>query len=394
MANITPRKNKDGEVISYQIRVFRGRNADGTRLKDFMMTWRPTPGMTKRQIAKELERQATLFEEACKQGQVSIEKPTFEKYAAYVVELKERNGLKVKTAVRYKDMLKRINAEIGPIKLQDLRPDHLNRLYAKLAEPGQNKKTGGGLSAKTIVEHHRVISTILAQAVKEQLIPFNTAERATPPKLQKHEMDAFEVEEVQAILKALETEPLKWQVCVQLLIATGARRGEIMGLRWENVDWTENKLYLCENRVYTPESGAISTTLKTGENRYVSVSPSVMALLKRWRVEQAATFLKLGISSSGYVLTAENGGPMHPDSPTDWLYKFSKRHGLPPIHPHKFRHTQASLLIAQGVDILTVSKRLGHAKVSTTLDIYSHMLAKSDEKASDTLDNLLYRKQA
>ena len=145
MANITPRRNKDGDIISYQIRVFRGRNADGTRLKDYMMTWRPTPGMTKRQIAKELERQATLFEEACKQGQVSIEKPTFEKYAAYVVELKERNGLKVKTAVRYKDMLKRINAEIGPIKLQDLRPDHLNRLYAKLAEPGQNKKTGGGL---------------------------------------------------------------------------------------------------------------------------------------------------------------------------------------------------------------------------------------------------------
>ena len=83
-----------------------------------------------------------------------------------MVELKERNGLKVKTAVRYKDMLKRINAEIGPIKLQDLRPDHLNRLYAKLAEPGQNKKNRRWIICKTIVEHHRVISTILAQAVK------------------------------------------------------------------------------------------------------------------------------------------------------------------------------------------------------------------------------------
>ena len=394
MANITSRKNKNGEIISYQIRVFRGRNADGTRLKDYIMTWKPIPGMTKRQIAKELERQATLFEKACKQGQVSTEKPTFEKYAAYVLALKERNGLKVKTAVRYKDILKRINAEIGPIKLQDLRPDHLNRLYAKLAEPGQNKKTGGGLSAKTIIEHHRVISTILAQAVKEQIILFNTAERATPPKRQKHEMEALEIEEVQAILEALEAEPLKWQVCVQLLIATGARRGEIMGLRWEHVDWTENKLYLCENRVYTSESGAISTTLKSGENRHVSVSPSVMALLKRWRTEQASTFLKQGIIPSGYVLTAENGGPMHPDSPTDWLAKFSRRHKLPPIHPHKFRHTQASLLIAQGVDILTVSKRLGHAKVSTTLDIYSHILEKGDEKASAAIDTLLYRKKA
>lgn len=100
----------------------------------------------------------------------------------------------------------------------------------------------------------------------------------------------------------------------------------------------------------------------------MSVSPSIMVLLKRWRAEQAATFLKLGISPSCYVLAAENAGPMHPDSPTVWLDKFTNRHGLPPTHPHKFRHTQvglAGLLIAQGVDILPVSKRLGHAKVST-----------------------------
>lgn len=394
MANITPRKNKNGEIISYQIRVFRGRSADGTRLKDYLMTWKPTPGMTKRQIEKELDRQATLFEEACKQGMVALEKQNFEQYAAYVVDLKERNGLKVKTVVRYRDMLKRINAEIGPIKLQDLRPEHLNRLYAKMAQPGQNKKTGEPLSSKTILEHHRVISTILTQAVKEGLISANTAKRATPPKVTKHEMETFEVEEVQTILSALETEPLKWQVCVQLLIATGARRGEIMGLRWENVDWSTNRLYLCENRVYTPESGAISTTLKTEENRYVTISLSVMDLLKRWRIEQATVFLRLGVTPSGYVLTAENGGPMHPDSPTDWLAKFSKRHGLPSIHPHKFRHTQASLLIAEGVDILTISKRLGHAKVSTTLDIYSHQLAKSDERASEALDGLIFKKKA
>lgn len=394
MANITPRKDKDGNVISYQIRVFRGRNSDGKRLKDYIMTWKPSSGMTKRQIEKELARQATLFEENCKCGNVSVEKPTFERYAAYVIDLKERSGeLKVKTVERYKDLLKRISEEIGPLKLQDIRPDHLNRLYAKLAEPGQNKRTGSGLSAKTIIEHHRVISSVLSQAVKEQLVPSNMALRATPPKVPKHEMDAFEVEEVKAILVALETEPLKWQVMTQLLIATGARRGEIMGLRWANVDWDNSRLYLCENRVYTKRTGAISTTLKTDENRFVSVSASVMELLKRWQSEQAAFFRALDIVPSDYIMTAENGQPMHPDSPTDWLAKFSKRHNLPPIHPHKFRHTQASLLISEGVDILTVSKRLGHAKVSTTLDIYSHVLAKSDEKASSTLDDLLYKEE-
>lgn len=393
MANITPRKDKDGKIISYQIRVFRGRDANGKRLKDYMRTWKPEPGMTKRQIEKELTRQATLFEENCKLGNVSTEKPTFEKYAAYVIDLKARNGLKVTTAERYRDMLNRINAEIGPLKLQDIRPDHLNRLYAKLAEPGQNKRTGTGLSRKTIIEHHRVISSIFSQAVKEQLVPSNIAQRATPPKNAKTEMDAFEAEDVQAILEALESEPLKWQVMTHLLIATGARRGEIMGLRWKNVDWENHRLYLCENRVYTPKSGAISTTLKTGENRYVSISLAVLGLLKRWQAEQAEFYQFLGITPSDYVLTAEDGQPMHPDSPTDWLAKFAKRHNLPPIHPHKFRHTQASLLISEGVDILTVSKRLGHAKVSTTLDIYSHVLAKSDEKASDTLDNLIYKKK-
>lgn len=206
-------------------------------------------------------------------------------------------------------------------------------------------------------------------------------------------MDAFEADEIKAILAALETEPLKWQVLTTLLIATGARRGEIMGLQWKNVDLEGNRLYLCENRVYTPKSGAFSTTLKTGENRYVSISPSVTELLKRWKEEQAAFFDCLGITPSGYVMTTDIGQPMHPDSPTDWLAKFAKRHNLPPIHPHKFRHTQASLLISEGVDILTVSKRLGHAKVSTTLDIYSHVLAKSDQKASNTLDDVIFKKR-
>ena len=461
MATISERKDKDGNVISYQVRVFRGRDASGKRLKDYLMTWRPEPGMTKRQIEKELARQATLFEENCKLGNVSTEKLTFERYAAYVLDLKGRNGLKAKTIERYRDMLPRINAEIGPIRLQDIRADHLNRLYAKLAAEGE-KQTGGRaaakvdlaamlqekkikqarisersgistsaissaikgysvstktaqavadalgmkledafdimvgsttLSAKTIVEHHRLISSILSQAVKEQLIPSNTARRASPPKVPKHELSTFEADEVKAILAALETEPLKWRVITTLLIGTGARRGEIMGLQWKNVDFDNNRLYLCENRVYTKATGAISTTIKTEESRYVSISPAVTALMKQWKEEQAAFFAHLGITPSGYVATADNGQPMHPDSPTDWLSNFYKRHNLSHINPHKFRHTQASLLISEGVDILTVSKRLGHAKVSTTLDIYSHVLAKSDQQASNALDALLFQKK-
>lgn len=462
MANITPRKDKDGNITSYQIRVFRGRDASGKRLKDYMMTWRPAPGMTPKQIEKELNRQATLFEEACKNGVVSVEKPTFAAYAVYVTEMKKAEGVKAKSIAMYDALLPRINAEIGHLKLQDIRTEHLNRFYKKLGEPGQRKdgqraraiidvrawlkenkssqaklaKAAGvghatveavvngrnvmeptaqkiasamgmpfkrcfeiipgtsTLSPKTIIEHHRCISAILEYAADELLIPFNPAKRAKPPKLPKSEAESLEIEQVQAILEALNTEPLKWQVCIHLLIATGARRGEVMGLQWKHIDWKNNRLNLSENRIYTKQSGSISNSLKTGESRSVTVSDSVMELLKQWRSEQASAFMKLGITPSGYIMTNSEGKPMHPDAPSTWLVRFCKRHGLPQIHPHLFRHTQASLLIAEGVDILTVSKRLGHSKVSTTLDTYSHLLAKSDEQASNTLDKILYKKQA
>lgn len=123
MATINPRKDKNGNIISYQIRVFRGRDTSGKRLKDYLMTWKPKPGMTQRQIKKEFARQAALFEENCKLGNVSTGKLSFEQYSGYVIDLKERNGLKIKTAERYREMLVRINAEIGPLKLLRALPD-------------------------------------------------------------------------------------------------------------------------------------------------------------------------------------------------------------------------------------------------------------------------------
>ena len=190
MATINPRCDKNGNIISYQIRVFRGRDSSGKRLKDYMMTWHPDPSMTKRQIEREVQRQATLFEENCRLGNVSTEKITFERYAAYVVDLKERAGLKAKTVERYRDMLPRINAEIGPLKLQDIRADHLNRLYAKLAAEGENK-TGARAVAKIdlkailkdkklrqarIVERTGVSSTTVSDAIKGHTVSTKTAQ--------------------------------------------------------------------------------------------------------------------------------------------------------------------------------------------------------------------------
>lgn len=393
MANIHPLRDKNGEISSYQIRVYRGRDADGKQLKPHSTTWRVPEGMKNpRTIKKELEKFATLYEAECRAGLVSSEKKTFAEYAKYVMSLKERDQ-KHTTVNRYQDLLERINSEIGHLKLTDVSGEHLNKLYLKLAQPGQNKQSGGSLSPKTIMEHHRLIHNIFAQAKKEGLVRSNPAEMATPPAVKKKEAEFFEIEEIQEIMRCLDKEPLKWQCITKLMIASGARRGEIMALKWANVNFKKDEIKIYGNLLYTRKRGIYEDTTKTGDSRYVIIDHSVMQLLAQHRRQQTLMRFKLGDAweDTGYCFTQANGKPMHPDSITDWLSKFSKKHELPHINPHKFRHTQASILYAAGTDPITISKRLGHKQVSTTQNIYAHLVAKADAEASSAVASVLFK---
>ena len=185
MANIQERRDKSGKLISYSIRVFRGRDADGKQLKPYTATFDVQPTWTEKSARKKAEAFAATFEKECKEGTRTDTRTTFQEYCEYAIGLKEQRGTKHSTIVRYKELTTRIYPAIGHIKLKDLRADHLNDLYTKLGKDGQNKRTGGGLSPKTILEHHRLISTVLEQALKEGLVPFNVAGRATLPKTEK-----------------------------------------------------------------------------------------------------------------------------------------------------------------------------------------------------------------
>lgn len=396
MAHPAPLKNKDGVIYGYQIKVYRGRDANGKQLKPFSTVWRIPEGMKNpRTIQKELDKFAVLYEQQCKEGLVSTEKKTFAAYAEYFMSLKERDQ-KHSTVDRYRELLVRINEEIGHMKLTDINCEHLNRFYDKLGQKGQNKKTGEELSEKTIREHHMLIHGIFKQAMKEGLVRFNPAETASPPSVKKKEASFFEVEAVEKIMKCLEKEPLKWRCITLLMIATGARRGEIMGLKWSAVDFKKDELKICNNLLYSKQRGIYEDSPKTNETRYICVEHSVMQLLSQYRREQSLLRLKMGERwvNTGYCFTRENGEPMHPDSITDWLSRFSKKYDLPHVNPHKFRHTQASILIGEGVDIITVAKRLGHKDPSTTSNIYAHVLAKADAEANKVLADILFKKKA
>lgn len=395
MANIQERRDKSGKLISYSIRVHRGRGADGKQLKPYTATFEVSPTWTEKSARKKAEAYAATFEKECREGVTSDSKQRFEDYAEYVLSLKEQRGDKHTTIADYRSMTKRIYPEIGHIKLKNLQAHHLNTLYAHLMQDGVNQRTGGKLSNKTVLRYHRFISIVLAQAVKESIIPFNPAARAEPPKAEKKEAKYLQSADIAAILEALNSEPIKWKTLVHLLLITGARRGEIIGLKWDKVDFDNNRIYICNTISYTPDRGVYESTPKTeSSKRYVLLPVETMQLLKQYRAWQIQERFRMGeyFVNQGFVFSQDNGSPMHPDSVGKWLTKFCKRHGLPHVNPHAFRHTMASMLYYNGMDSVSISKRLGHAQVSTTSDIYAHVIAEADKKNADILSEIFLKK--
>lgn len=225
------------------------------------------------------------------------------------------------------------------------------------------------------------------------LVPYNAAEKATPPKVARKEPNYFQPAEIRAILDALDKEPLKWRAIVNLLIVTGCRRGEIMGLKWEKVSFDLNRIKIDRALLYTKSNGVYEDSTKTSDVRYLRIPAETMQLLREWKEEQEHNRLVYANlwTNSGYVFTREDGRPMNPDSITCWLREFSERHGLPHINPHAFRHTVASVLISNGTDVVTVSKQLGHASVTTTEGFYAHMIEEQKAKASECIADVLLR---
>ncbi len=232
------------------------------------------------------------------------------------------------------------------------------------------------LSDKTILEHHRLISTIMAQAEKEMLIMYNPAAKASPPRPKAGRPDYFQPDEIEAILAALEAAPLKWKTITYILMDTGARRGEILGLKPENVN-EDGVIVIDHALLYTKSKGVYEGETKTGNTRALMLAPQSQKLLRQWMIERQRMRLAQGDrwEESGYIFTQDDGSRLHPDSITDWLSNFSKKNNLPHIHPHAFRHTAASLMIANGVDLVTTANELGHANPNTTATIYAHQIS-------------------
>lgn len=308
------------------------------------------------------------------------------------------------TYKRYCRMLEtRLLQYFGHFYINKIKPTDIMKFYDLLEKDTQlvrkkgnnGSKTKKPLSGKTILEHHRLLRAMLHKAVYWQLIVANPAERVQPPKARKPKRRFYDDEQTKILLENLEllsSEDTKYKVAIILTVFTGVRLGELMGLEWQDVDFKNGIISINRSSQYLSDMGVFTKVPKTESSiREIAIPEFIISLLeeyKLWYEEQKSVYGELWTNSDRLFVQAD-GKPMHPSTISKWFVKYVGQIGLPVINFHGLRHTNASLLVAQNIDIAVISARLGHAQISTTLDFYVHPLLSHNRKAGYALENLL-----
>ncbi len=259
----------------------------------------------------------------------------------------------------------------------------------QLFAPVDENKT---LSSTTIAKYHTLLSSIFSAAVKWQMLFSNPCGRVQAPK--KVRSEAKYIDDIQAVelISCLDAEPLKYRSIIMLLLYSGMRRGELCGLEWSDVDFNNCIISITKTNLYISGLGIFEDTTKNKTSqRVIKVPQEVIQLLREYKTEQSKQRIMIGDRWQGSkkIFTTDEGKPIHPDTISGWFNKFLERHSLPHISIHSLRHTNATLLIASGTNLRTVSQRLGHANTSTTVNIYTHAIQSADERASAALNDIL-----
>ena len=393
MPSIRKKKTKSGRDF-YEIRVSRGRG------KSYLSTrWYVPDGWSRKAIEKELAKQAAEFERMVHSGEIVSKSE--QKEAALLEQKKAESVLTLKNyseqvfmpsiAIRCSENTRNtyqlnlnnwIIPAIGEMKMPEIKASHISSVLLNMQSQGK--------SQATCVKVYTVLHSLFRMAYMTDVIlsnPMDKVERPRPRKdeIKSKEADAYTVDEVQKILDGLVKEPLRWQVYIRLMIDTGIRRGEAGALKWENIDFENNTITIAGNLCYTPQKGMYLDTPKNGKIRTVDVDPIVMDLLREYKSSQKI--------ESDYVFTRNDSAlPMHPQSPTKFMRRFSKKYDVPDLHPHKLRHTFASIAITYGADIASVSEKLGHSDKAMTLRMYTHADTESMKRASDIFRDAIHQK--
>ena len=322
---------------------------------------------------------------------VEPSKLTVAEYVRARVDQWEAAGdISPKTAERYRELVEnQVVPHLGAKLLQKLKPADFEAWHTTLKATGR-KDGAGGVSARTIGHAHRILKKAFCEALKNDLITKNAAASQRAPKVEAEEMVILAIEQVKALLPALTGRPIYAPAVVALF--TGLRRGELLALRWSNVD-LDASVALVREALEETKAGIRFKAPKTKNGvRDITLPDLVVEVLRDHRRQQLEQRLALGVGKlpdDALVFPGPNGGPQSPrDLSTLWAQE-AARVSLESVTFHALRHTHASQLIDAGVDIVTISRRLGHASPNVTLAIYAHLFRKSDEKAAQAINAAL-----
>lgn len=385
MATIRRRPNG-----TYEIKVSCGYGVDGKQRNQYK-SYKPEPGMTKRQIEKEVQRQAILFEEDCKRGQITAA-VKFETFAEQWFEEYAKVNLRPTSYARMKQLTKRVYPAIGHKRLDKITVRDIQKFITDMLTNGRNLNNGKPLSRKTAVHHLSFISDVFSYAVRMGMLCDNPCRRVFVPKQEQEEKQIYTIEQVKILYENLKSEPMKYQVYLLLSIYSGYRRSEMLGLEWKDIDFEHDLIHVRRTSQYTSEKGIYTDTTKTRKSKRVSKMPaSIMNLLRQFKADQNEEARRLGTKWEDYdrLFTKWNGAPMNPQTPFEWLKGYCERIGIPFRNIHSLRHLHASLLIFEGVDVVAVSEDMGHSVVGTTLNLYSHMFQEAKARNCDAISNAL-----
>ena len=294
-----------------------------------------------------------------------------------------RSTIKPSTAELYETIVRaHIEPHIGGTKLQDVKPPHLNAMYATLSTSG--KRDGTGLGAKTVRNAHGLLHRAFRDAVRWELLVRNPAEYADPPRVGAADINAWNGEEVRTFLDACRSDRLHplWH----LTATTGLRRGETLALRWSDLDLKAQRVSVSRTAAFVGGETTYQEPKTARSRRAVPLPAETVEVLKAWRKVQAAERLAAGElydAEANLVFADERGKALPPKRVTKAFGRAVDRSGLPSITLHGLRHTFATVALGAGVQVKLVADILGHSSAQITADVYSHSTEPMTREASD-----------
>ncbi|HCA71944.1 MAG TPA: site-specific integrase [Ruminococcaceae bacterium] len=368
---------------SYRIRVSDGYDVHGKQIMR-SMTWTPPPEMTERQAKKEVNRQAVLFENSKLAASGNIK---FEVFAEQFFHDCVDNGkLKENTRDSYRRMTKRTYAAIGHLRVDKVTHAVVQRFINNLQEPGikhTKTKTCTGketLSEKTVRNYLSFVSTIMSYAVDLEMIPSNPCHNIKIAKTKKEKRKVYTAEDVQQILNAMQADaPLVRYAFFVLIASIGYRKGEGLGLTWDNIDFNTGVISIKQESEYTKEKGVYTDSPKSESSvRCLKLPAEIIEILRKLHLQESENKLKVGDQwndQENHVFVNDTGRFLANSSMYNWLNRYCQKHGFNFYGLHSFRHFAATQMVYHGIDVETVSGVLGHSNATITLNIYTHEVA-------------------